>query len=381
MCFKRRKAAFSGNIRQVVGDFFGISRFALHLWLNRLKMQPDIKIIRNVTSPYLFWTGYWLIWILMLSNFQPMEKAVWAATVHVGIQAAAAYINILFLIPDFLEKKKYLLYGLLSIVILFILCKIHITLNEPDLRFPGWKREIRFPRAFHFGRIYLFLVVVIIVSTAYKFAADRFKNLQRQSELEKQHLQSELQFLKNQINPHFLFNTLNNIYTLTYLKEDNAAPMIMKLSELLRYMLYECQDERVSLEKEAHFLQNIVEMQKLKSETFGQKISLKVEGVKTNSQIAPLLLLDFIENSFKHSDLDTNPDGFIRIELLADNEDHLHFRCINSKRVKNANLPNTSGIGLTNTQKRLDLLYPGRYELVISDLDKTFEIQLNLPLI
>jgi len=331
------------------------------------------------TNPYLFWIGYWLMWLLMLSNVQEFDRALLSATVNVGVQGAVSYINIRFLIPEFFEKRKYMVYGLLALILVFVFTKVHLTLVEPDLQTTSWGRKLRFPRAFQFGRIYLFLSVILIISTAYKFARDRSETLRRQSELAKKQLEIELETLKNQINPHFLFNTLNNIYTLAYLKEDNAAPMIMKLSELLRYMLYECQTGKVSLEKEARFLENIVEMQKLKSDTHSDRISLEVRGVRAAHGVAPLLLLGFVENSFKHSDLEGNQDGFIRINLFVDDSNFIHFTSTNTKKKSEKTATRSGGIGLINTKKRLELIYGVNYNLEIKENTDQYQVTLKLP--
>jgi two-component system LytT family sensor kinase len=315
----------------------------------------------------------------MLSSFQEIEKAAWAATINVGVQVAATYLNIRFLIPEFLEKKKYLIYGLLALLLILVLTKVHILLIEPDLPTSSWGRKVRFPRAFQFGRIYLFLVIILISSTAYKFAVDRFQTLQRQSDLAKKQIEIELETLRNQTNPHFLFNTLNNIYTLAYLKEDNAAPMIMKLAELLRYMLYECQNEKVALVQEVRFLQNIVEMQKLRSDTYAQRISLEVSDVRSDHLIAPLLILGFIENSFKHSDLDLNPAGFIRINLFVDESNFINFTCLNTKRKVDRVETDSGGIGLINVRKRLELIYGKDYILKLQQTPDYYQVSLNLP--
>jgi len=325
------------------------------------------------------WLGYWLIWVLMFSNTQQVAGAAWAATVNVGLQAGIVYLNILLLIPFFLEKRRYVFYGLLCMVVLVLLVKLQLTLVPADMKVI-LKRNIQYPRAFQFMRIFLFFMVVLIISTAWKFAIDRFNNLQMQTELSKRQLESELQFLKNQINPHFLFNTLNNIYTLAYLKEDNAAPMIMKLSELLRYMLYQCQGPWVPLQDEVAFLRNIVEMQKLKSDTYAQGIVFDVAGVGPGHRIVPLLLLTFFENSFKHCDLDLNVEGHIRISLEVDDRDQLSFFCLNTKRPATAAVNEPGGIGLANARKRLELTYPGRHALEINDHAGTFEIRLTVNL-
>lgn len=327
----------------------------------------------------LAWVGYWLIWVLMFSNSQQMAGAVWTASVNVGLQAAIVYVNMLFLIPLCLERRRYVFYGLLCFVMLVLFSKLQLTLVPADLKL-ALKRNIQYPRAFQFMRIYLFFMVVLIISTAWKFAIDRFKTLQMQSELSRRQVESELQFLKSQINPHFLFNTLNNIYTLAYLKEDNAAPMIMKLSELLRYMLYQCQEQWVPLPDEVAFLRNVVEMQKLKSDLFQQQISFEVTGVAAGHRIAPLLLLTFFENCFKHSDLDLNAQSRIRIRLDVDDQNKLYFYCFNTKRSVIPTTNEHGGIGLANLKKRLDLTYPRRHTLEITDNADTFEIRLTLSL-
>lgn len=327
----------------------------------------------------LVWLAYWLGWVLMFSNFRQDTGAVLAASVNVGLQAGIVYVNILLLIPSLLEKRRYFLYGFLCFVMLVLFAKLQMTLVPADSKLI-LKRNIQYPRAFQFVRIYLFFMVVLIVSTAWKFAIDRFKNLQTQTELSKRQLESELQFLKSQIRPHFLFNTLNNIYTLAYLKEDSAAPMIMKLSELLRYMLYQCQGQYVALQDEVAFLHNVVALQRLKSDIYQRNIRFESAGIRPGDRIAPLLLLTFLENSFKYSDLDLNVDGRIHIGLEVNGAGSLSFYCFNTKRPGVPATSESGGIGLYNVRKRLELVYPGRHALDITDNADNFEIRLTLNL-
>ncbi|KAA0992274.1 sensor histidine kinase [Dyadobacter aurulentus] len=331
----------------------------------------------KLANPYVLGICYWLIWLFLLSSFQPFGNAAWAASVNVAAQGITAFATICFLIPHYLEKRKYLAYAAQVAILIFLLTVLYMKLTEPGLHLLAGKREIRYPRAFQFGRMYFFLFVIHIVSTAYKFASDRFYALQRQSELHRKQLETELQVLKNQINPHFLFNTLNNVYTLAYLKDDNAAPMIMKLSELLRYTLYDCQADRVKLEKEVEFLRNIIAMQQLKSDVYQKRVSLETSGVQPNHFIAPLLLLVFIENSFKFSDLDTNPDGHIHISLRVDMSGTLHFECGNTTK-QPLNEEPKAGIGLANVRKRLQLIYPENYELQVAEMEGEFLVSLKI---
>lgn len=139
------------------------------------------------------WLGYWLIWVLMFSNARRDTDAVWAATVNVGLQAGTVYTNMLLLIPTFLEKKRYIVYGVLCFALLVLFAKIQTSLVPADMKII-LKRNIQYPRAFQFMRAYLLFMVVLIISTARKFAADRFETLQMQTELSRQQLESELQF-------------------------------------------------------------------------------------------------------------------------------------------------------------------------------------------
>lgn len=370
--------AFVGRSEPFSGHFFGYRTFNLPLHYQTLKPMSEKRYARVLVNPYLFWGCYWLIWILLLSNFQPPGKALLVASVNVAAQGIVAFATVRFLIPRFLEKGKYYAYGLQAVVLLLVITVIYMRLTEPGLQFLTIKREIRYPRAFQFGRMYFILFVVHMTSAAYKFAADRFHSLHRQSELMRKQLETELQVLKNQINPHFLFNTLNNVYTLAYLKDDNAAPMIMKLSELLRYTLYDCQADRVKLEREVEFLRNIIAMQGLKSDIYKNQIELKVSGVHPDQRIAPLLLLVFVENAFKYADLDTNREGYIGISLNVDLAGTLYFECANTKRQLTDQDGARQGIGLSNVRKRLELIYPGNYEMLLSDLNDRFLVRLTI---
>jgi sensor histidine kinase YesM len=307
-----------------------------------------------------------------------LAKALWVASVNVAAQGIVAFATVRFLIPRFLEKRRYVVYGVQVAALLLLVTVVYMRLTESGAQFLTVKREIRYPRAFQFGRMFFLLFVIHMTSTAYKFATDRFKTLHRQSELLRKQLETELQVLKNQINPHFLFNTLNNVYTLAYLKDDNAAPMIMKLSELLRYTLYDCQADRVKLEKEVEFLQNIIAMQRLKSDAYRKQIVFESTGVQSDQLIAPLLLLVFVENSFKHADLDTNPDGFIAIALNVDADGTLLFECANTKRQRISIEGANQGIGLSNVRKRLELIYPENHELLFSELNDRFVVRLKI---
>ena len=204
---------------------------------------------------------------------------------------------------------------------------------------------------------------------------DWFLNERIQRDLENQRLSAELAFLKSQINPHFLFNSLNSIYSLAYQRSETTPEAILKLSEIMRYMLYECNDNKVDLASELQYLQNYIDLQKIR---FGNKafIDFKIDGKVETQQIVPLLLIAFIENAFKHG-VASNPQTPIRLLIEVD-EAHLHFFMQNKKHTNNRD--ESGGIGLNNVKRRLDLLYPGKYNLDIRDERDTYTVELSLVL-
>ncbi|HQW27455.1 MAG TPA: histidine kinase, partial [Saprospiraceae bacterium] len=199
-------------------------------------------------------------------------------------------------------------------------------------------------------------------------------------DLETQRMQSEIKFLKSQINPHFLFNTLNSLYALTLKKSDKAPEIVIKLSEMMRYMLYESNERRVPLQKEVNYIQNYLALEALRQSGHAD-IRFNVEGQITDQTIAPLIFIPFLENSFKHGLNHQISDGYVHVTMkVLDNK--LLLRILNSKP---AQLPvpsekTSGGIGLANVQRRLNLLYPNQYKLDIEDSDKEHIVELSLAL-
>ncbi|MEO7992034.1 MAG: two-component regulator propeller domain-containing protein [Chryseolinea sp.] len=206
----------------------------------------------------------------------------------------------------------------------------------------------------------------------------RIATVKKQQSKKAIQLESELNFLKSQVNPHFLFNTLNNIYALCQVNSRNAAPMVGKISEMMRYMIYDCTVPLVPLQKEIDYLKNYIELNQLKS---NRKLnaSITIDGDPNGLKIAPLLLINFLENSFKHGDLNSNGDGFIKVYIVI-NELELFFTIRNSFRDRPIKRNEQGGIGLENVQHRLSLLYPGKHTLRIEKNNSIFEIELKLKL-
>ncbi|MDB5144464.1 MAG: histidine kinase [Mucilaginibacter sp.] len=286
------------------------------------------------------------------------------------------YVNFLYLIPKFLDKKKYKFYtvALIITIVVFGLGKYGIALiYKSFLLVHDNAKHVSFGS--YFISAALTSIFFLFLSTALKFGVDWFLNERVQRDLENQRLSAELAFLKSQINPHFLFNSLNSIYSLAYQKSDTTPEAILKLSEIMRYMLYESNDNKVDLEKELQYLQNYIDLQKIR---FGNKafVDFKITGEVGNQQIVPLLLIAFIENAFKHG-VANDPSVPICLRINLDGT-HLHFYMENKKHALNKD--NEGGIGLNNVKRRLELLYPGKYTLTIQDEPNTYTCELSLIL-
>ncbi|WP_128547715.1 sensor histidine kinase [Larkinella soli] len=197
-------------------------------------------------------------------------------------------------------------------------------------------------------------------------------------QIEREKLHAELQLLKSQVHPHFLFNTLNNLYALTLKKSEQSPAVVLKLSELLSYMLYDCNAPEVPLEKEIGFMKNYIGLEQLR---YGDRldISINFHGDLQSRQIAPLLLVPFLENAFKHGTSEQLEQAWIFMDLAVE-DNTLTFKLVNSREGEPQVGAHPGGIGLQNVQKRLELLYPGRYELQIHPEEETFLVDLKILL-
>ncbi len=225
-----------------------------------------------------------------------------------------------------------------------------------------------------FGIRALAALFVIAMAGIGKFTFDWFENQRIRRELENQNLTSELAFLKSQINPHFLFNTLNNIHTLAYKKSDGAPEAIMKLSDLMRYMIYESDAQFVPLDHEVKHLKSFVALQELRFKTPGIT-TFVVEGNVNQHVIAPLLLLPFVENAFKHGH-DLNREGAIQIRLIVD--ENIKYEVENPTIPTGATVHKdlVGGIGLENIKRRLAIIYDGKYTLSVQEASNSFKVTL-----
>lgn len=289
--------------------------------------------------------------------------------------AFLVYTNLYFLIPRFLYKSehgKYLFYLSILLIIGILLRAAWANFSYDVYLAP--EMDVSFIKSLYTQLP--MLLIVMLFSMAMQLGIDWFKQRKRTNELEVEKLNAEIQFLRSQVNPHFMFNTLNNLYALTLKKSNDAPRVVMKLSEMMRYIIYDCNEPTVPLEHEIEYLENYLTLEKLRLSKI-VTIEFKKSGQLEDVKIPPLLLLPFVENAFKHG-LRGKGDHFIRLDLDV-NEDHIQFHCENSigKIERKADRP--GGIGIQNVRKRLDLLYSDTYKLRINKNENTFEVSLKLP--
>lgn len=296
------------------------------------------------------------------------------------INIAVFYINYIYLIPELIKRRKR--YGLYIFFFLLLLLatsalKTFVAILNPEEALVYVRNSERLTlsiTSFVINAVFstgFFLVCSCII----KFMVDWFYNEKVQRDLESERKDMELQFLKSQLNPHFLFNSLNNIYSLAYQKSEKTADAILKLSEIMRYMIYESNDSWVSLDKEVEYVQSYIELQKLRFKD-GAAVEITINGEVDGQQIVPLILISFVENAFKHGVANDHSDP-IKINIIA-NQKILHFSVSNRKN--NSNRDSVGGVGLNNVERRLELLYPDRYKLNIVNSTTHYNTELILDL-
>jgi two-component system, LytTR family, sensor kinase len=304
-------------------------------------------------------------------------------------QAIGVYFNLYFLIPRFLEKGRYFNY--ISLLLLTIV--VTAALIVPGYYVSAWWSELSFQELYNRDpRNYVFFfqtstlpstAASITLGMSVKLAKNWIQTKRREQALEKEKLETELKFLKSQINPHFLFNTINSIFVLIHKNPHMASESLAKFSDLLRYQLYECNEQEIAVDKELTYLGNFIELQKLRQDHNYIELSSTIEHQNSgNLTIAPFVLMPFVENAFKHVSQQKDRVNWIRMHLYFD-RNQLHFTISNSVSKKYhapADFMQASGIGLKNVKRRLDLMYPGIHKLLIQQEDEQFKVSLQLDL-
>ncbi|MDD4604308.1 MAG: histidine kinase [Bacteroidales bacterium] len=288
----------------------------------------------------------------------------------------AFYICYFWLVPNYLAKKKILTFIILLLVVLNLITMIglftvqivHNVLAEINIHlFINWKIQISGMFA---------MTVAAIFGVAFRSIFGWYEEMNKKSMLEKEKVQGELLLLKARVNPHFLFNTLNSIDFLISSNPSKASESLIKLSSLLRYVIYDTINDQVTLQKEIEQMEDYVELQRLRYDEIGSVIC-EITGDPSGKMIAPMLFMPFIENAFKHTDEAGMKKGLTILFHIDKN--HLEFICRNYISAKE-NIHN-GGFGLENIKKRLEMQYPDNYKLTINKTDQVYTVTLTLNLL
>ena len=317
-----------------------------------------------------------LIITLPASNIFPLGIALLMGGITAILTILLFILNDYILMPRYFFLKSRFKFLILNILLLIALSMIHYTLDEWLIQPNKIYEEHDTPPAIFLiiRSLFLFLMANFISITLYLSNTVRKQTI-RKKNLKEEKLGTELKLLKAQINPHFIFNALNNIYALTYTRSEKASKSVLKLSEMLRYVFYDCSKDMVKLKDELEYIENFISFQQMKSES-EQNITLDCNKTNPEMVIAPMLFIPFIENAFKFSKIEEDPGAYVNIVFISDNG-VLKFSIENSLP-QSGKLKPGQGLGISNVKQRLKVLYPKRHELNIEEKKQKFAVKLKI---
>ncbi len=341
-----------------------------------------------------FWFVYHYVWAVVKTG-DPMEVinyiffsgTSFKFIFYVIFQALAVYFNLYYLIPKYLEKSqftKYIIFLILTILgtASLIVSGYFLSAYMADksvLEIYGTQKFLYFFMTYSFPSTLASMTLAMSV----KLTKNWIQTKRREQLLEKEKLETELKFLRSQFNPHFLFNTINSIFVLIHKNPDMAAETLAKFSELLRYQLYECNEPEIPLRQELTYLENFIQLEKLRHNSNNLELTFQLEQpYAPDLTIAPFVLIPFVENAFKHVSQHPDQKNWIKINLRLEQQE-LHFTIANSISAPGtvaSEILQYRGIGLKNVQRRLDLIYPQEHHLKIEQAKDQFQVQLSLSL-
>jgi len=342
-----------------------------HLGFNSKSFTIGIHVI--------IWLAFMLLPLVFIESVEGKIRFIQMGWFLIILLIGYFYFNYFYLIPKLLFQKKIFLY------ILFLVAGLAaiLLLSQTYFYFLEIIIKHRTPHHHFFSRFFFMpltpSLVALTVSSSIKITSEWFINQRQKKEMEAEKLSSELAFLKSQINPHFLFNILNSICSLARKKSDDTENAIIRLSQIMRYMLQDSNNEKVDLEKEIEYLQSYIELQRLR---ISNQINIEfiIEGRTNSIMLEPLLLIPFVENAFKHG-VSYLENSEIHIYLKVD-VSNLFFRIENKiiKAIKET-IPQEPGIGLKNVVRRLELLYPGKHKISIKNNGEKYIVELKIQIL
>ena len=343
-----------------------------------LKRKFDWLFGNRILQHILFWVAHLVFYAILYGSFEENYKQTFLQEfIYLPVKIVFTYFTLYFLLPKYLLPEKYGAFFAWLTVSSFIagIAQRYIAFNfDYPLYFPLGLQDPFFylPKII---KMFVAIYPVTFFAVAIKLLKYWYINQQEQQVLAQEKLQAELKFLKTQIHPHFLFNTLNNLYALTLKASPKAPETVLKLSELINYMLYECAGNEVLLSKEVKFIRNYIDIEKMR---YGDKldVDIRVHGETHDRKIPALILLPFVENCFKHGASETLQLSWVKITI--DNQPNLIVIKVENNKNGESTVQKKEGIGIQNVKRRLDLLYNGKHELKIINGKETFLVILTI---
>jgi two-component system LytT family sensor kinase len=331
----------------------------------------------SIIYHFLFWLLAYIFWIFVFRNGTlVLTHAITIQFCYLLFIAGNFYFNSLYNIPHLLNRKKYFRFGVFFIlgVTTTSLIRVPVSMFVTTYLFKITSPHFDYLNIFYNSFINILFWVVFIL--AGKMIIEKIRSQIYIEKIEQEKAANELNFLRAQFNPHFLFNSINSIYGHIDKNNKSARDMLLKFSEMLRYQLYECNVELIELDRELNYIKNYIDLQKSRVDE-RIRVTFCDTGISGNLKIAPLLLITFIENAFKYIGFNEARDNYIVIGLKYQNG-KLIFNIVNTRDLYVNQIEKSSGLGIANALRRLELLYPGKHELIINDNDDYYEITLSL---
>jgi len=329
----------------------------------------------KVLYHFAFWLLAYLFWIFIFRNSTlVLTHAITIQFCYLVFIAANYYFNILYNIPHLLNKKEYLKFGLLFVagITATAILRVPVSMWVSKYIFKLGSAPVDYLSIFYNSFINILFWVVVILSG--RMIIEKIRSEVYIEQIEKERVANELDFLRAQFNPHFLFNSINSIYAHIDKSNKTARNMLLVFSEMLRYQLYECNVEKIALDRELNYIRNYIAIQKGRLDE-RINVSFCDGNIKAPIQIAPLILITFIENAFKYIGFNENRNNSIDISLSYKNG-NLTFKVFNTKDAFINKAEKASGLGITNVKRRLELLYPDKHELNINEREENYEVTL-----
>ena len=326
-----------------------------------------------------FWVLLFLLNFLSTVGSGPLAPTILGSVAETAYLMPIVYIHYYRLIP-LIAKKQWWKYATSTILLICFFVAVYFFIYSLVYRDSPEGSHI-FYAGLYGDLLYYFVFSLIVMAgtSLYYFVEAWHINQRNAAVLKSEQLQTKLDLLKSQINPHFLFNTLNNIYSYAQTGNKKTALMLERLSSILRYMVYEGEHDKVDLKNELKAIEDLLEIHKMKSNEIGN-ISFTQEGVKGRHLIPPLILVNFVENACKHSDAISDPSGFLKISIAIDEADHCHFSISNTFKAHDPSKAAPHGLGLPNLTKRLELQYEDRFSYQESKDSNIYNLTLTIPL-